>query len=114
MTSKEEDNLKKSKASEVFEKYKFSKGNDKINSTSHVQPVNTYNNLRKNFNKRGLKSTLASSPIFLQKLSAAAATKESMKENNEICFENQITPTNKVNIEKNTLNGGAKSALPAS
>ena len=75
--SKEEDNPKKSKSSEVFKKYKYSKGNDKINSTSHVQPVNTYNNLRKNFNKRGLKSTLASSPIFLQKLSATAATKES-------------------------------------
>ena len=46
-------------------------------------------------------------------MSGATATKESMKENNEICFENQITPTNKVNIEKHTLNGGAKSALPA-
>ena len=102
--SKEEDNPKKSKASEVFEKYKFSKGNDEINSTSHVQPVDTDNIRKKNLSKRGLKSTLVSSPIFLQKISGAAATKESMKENNEICFENQITPTNKVNIEKNTLN----------
>ena len=36
-----------------------------------------------------------------------------MKENIEICFKNQITPTEKVNIEKNTSNGGANSALPA-
>ena len=55
LMSKEEDNPKRSKASEVFKKYKYSKGNDEIKSTSHVQPVNTYNNRRKNFNKRGLK-----------------------------------------------------------
>ena len=55
----------------------------------------------------------SNSPTFLQNPPAAVATKESMKVNNEICFEDQISPTNKVNIEKNTLNGGVNSALPA-
>ena len=41
LKSKEEDNRKKSKASEVFEKYKFLNRNDDINSKSHVQPVET-------------------------------------------------------------------------
>ena len=75
--SKEEDNRKKSKTSEVLEKYKLLKRNDDINSKSHVQPVDTDNIRKKQFSKRVLKSTLVSSPISLQKLSAAVATKES-------------------------------------
>ena len=75
--SKVEDNQKKSKASELFEKSKLSKGNDAINSMSHVQPVDTDKIRKKNLSKRGLKSTLVGSPNFLQKLSDAAATKES-------------------------------------
>jgi len=77
LMSKVEDNRKKIKASEIFENSKLSKGNDAMNLKSHVQPVDTDKIRKKNFSKRGLQSTLVGSPIFLQKLSAAAATKES-------------------------------------
>ena len=48
-----------------------------MNSKSLVQPIDIDKIRKKNFSKRGLNSTLVGSPIFLQKLSAAAATKES-------------------------------------
>merc|ERR1712238_545503 len=92
LMSKEKDNRKKSKVSEVFEKSKLEKtreekkkedkrreekrSEEKRREKSHVQPVDTDKIRKKNFSKRGLKSTLVGSPIFLQKLSAAAATKE--------------------------------------
>ena len=86
-------------------------------SISNVVIIKTKHSLIKDL---PLKTTFQSqshqqsnSPTFLQNPPAAVATKESMKVNNEICFEDQISPTNKVNIEKNTLNGGVNSALPA-
>ena len=76
LKSKEEDNRQKSRASEVFDKYKSLKRNDDINSKSHFQPDETDNIRKKNCSQRRLKSTLVSKPIYLQKMSAAAATKE--------------------------------------
>jgi len=99
LMSKEEDNRKKSKVSEVFEKSKLEKTREdkrrqekrrvekrieekrkedkrREKKRSEEKPVDTDKIRKKNFSKRGLKSTLVGSPIFLQKLSAAAATKE--------------------------------------
>merc|ERR1712238_123393 len=94
LMSKEKDNRKKSKVSEVFEKSKLEKTREdkrrqekrrvekrieekrREKKRSEEKPVDTDKIRKKNFSKRGLKSTLVGSPIFLQKLSAAAATKE--------------------------------------
>ena len=53
LMSKAEDNRKKSKASEVFEKSELSKGNDEINLKSHVQHVDTIKSERRTSVKEG-------------------------------------------------------------
>jgi len=87
-----------------------------------VSPVETEFNNRMILNERRINKNGNNSKEKEECISSNSETESSikitetaklLKENNEICFENQITPTEKVNIEKKTLNGGAKSALPA-
>ena len=103
---------------------KSSLQNQTINQKSKkvVYPVETeFNNgmilyekrINKNGNNSKEKEECISSNSKTESSIKINDTAKLLKENIEIYFKNQITPTEKVNIEKNALNGGANSALPA-